>query len=61
MQFQSVLLVFFSMYSKAEFKATSKFWKGKTVHSAALAGCKCTSQTVHDRSLNSIGEKTERD
>lgn len=29
MQFQSVLLVFFSMYSKAEFKATSKFWKGK--------------------------------
>lgn len=33
----------------------------KKVHSAALAGCKCTSQTVHDRSLNSIGERTERD
>lgn len=27
--FQSTLLVFFSMYNKADFKATSKFWKEK--------------------------------
>lgn len=29
MHFQSTLLVFFSMYNKADFKATSKFWKEK--------------------------------
>lgn len=63
--FQSTLLIFFSMDNKADFEATSKFWKEKgkrrrVVYFATLAGCRCTWQTVHDTNQEH-GPKDRRD